>query len=196
MFKYLFVIVGSIASATAFAQSEKFSGASIGINTGFESSKSTFTTNLGSFSPGSNNTAFNVDANYIFALSSAATLGLGTTFDLTSSKLLKASENSLLQSTDISLKNHYSAYVAPGYAFSDSALGYFKLAYQAGKASGTTTSKNINGVGYGFGAIYSIDKNLFLNLEIQQVEYKSVTVNTTSIAVSETLSTIGIGYKF
>jgi opacity protein-like surface antigen len=55
-------------------------------------------------------------------------------------------------------------------------------------------------MGYGFGTRYLIDKNLYLNLEIQKISFNKVDQTTggtnRSIQTTGTVGTVGIGYKF
>jgi Outer membrane protein beta-barrel domain len=197
MFKKSLILAGVIVSSSAFAQAEKFSGASIGINTGFNrEAVEANITGRGTLQLSNANTPFDANLSYLFAVTPSATLGLGLNFDLVSNKVLDGSKNTFLNTGDISAKNHYSLNFEPGVALNDSLLGYFKLAYHSEKISGTSKSYSVNGVGYGFGSRYLIDKNLYLNLEIQSVTYNTITADGALLTPKSLNSTIGLGYKF
>jgi hypothetical protein len=212
MIKKFLILVGLIATTSAFAQADKFSGFSVGLNAGFETltTKAVFNTAAPantSAAFGNSATPFDINLSYLFPISSNATLGLGVSYDLSKIKSVNSADNSGAVGVDNTLSNHYSINIEPGYAYNDSLLGYFKLAYHSAnqKTTENTTpltliDKKSTGMGYGFGTRYLIDKNLYLNLEIQKISFNKVdqTVGDTnrSIQTSGTVGTVGIGYKF
>jgi hypothetical protein len=198
MMKKFLILVGLIASTSAFAQADKFSGFSIGLNTGFDSSKFTFVSGADKSTAGATNTPIDITASYTMPVSSNATLGFGVAYDLYTRKFIKSSDFAgTYANSDVKLSNHYSVFIEPGYALSETTLGYFKLAYHSGKAETTGLSKSVNGTGYGFGARHFIDNNLYLNIEIQQIIYSKFTSSNGSVITgTQNLATVGIGYKF
>ena len=211
MIKNFLILVGLIAGTSAFAQADKFSGFSVGLNAGFETltTKGVFDTaapanNSAAF--GNSATPFDINLSYLFPISSNATLGLGVSYDLSKIKSANSADNSGAEGADNTLSKHYSINIEPGYAYNDSLLGYFKLAYHSANQKTTVNTpltvidKKSTGMGYGFGTRYLIDKNLYLNLEIQKISFNKVaqTVGGTnrSIQTSGTVGTVGIGYKF
>lgn len=197
MFKKIIAIAGIIFSTSVFAQAEKFAGASVGINAGFDNEM----VSLSGPKVGNDTYSYNINGTYTFALSEQATLALGITYDLGDTTALTTTTMAALDSGYTAaylLKSHYSINLEPGYAISDKNLAYFKLAYHSAKAysSDFPIDKTITGTGYGFGTKYLISKNAFLNLEIQKITYNSYTYSTDSIVHSNLLGTIGVGYKF
>lgn len=199
MFKKIVVVAGIIFSTSAFAQAEKFAGASVGINGGFNSQILDFSgTKLG------NDTySYNVNGSYTFALSNQYTFGIGLTYDLGDMEASDAKTMSITGSSNpYKIKSHYSLNFEPGYAINEKYLAYLKLAYHGGKAyqSDLSVDQNITGTGYGFGTKYFISKDTFFSFEIQNIKYNSysITPSSTTYTVTHknTLSTIGIGYKF
>ena len=204
--KKILILVSLIASTSAFAQADKFSGFSVGLNTGFNSNTALFDTNTATSSSsvevGRQNTPFNTNFSYVFPISQNATLGLGINYDLTNTKFTDKSISDGLTLTS-TIKNHYSLNFEPGYAFNENTLGYFKIAYASGTITGSggssTTSKSTTGYGYGIGTRYLIDKNLFLNMEIYQEKLSKITAtitNTVAFTPAILSATVGIGYKF
>lgn len=202
----LTAVLALVASANVFAQADNFSGFSVGLNTGFNSNTALYdsntTTSSTSYEVGRTNTPFNLNTTYTFALSQSGTFGVGINYDLTSTKFLDKNTSDGLNLTG-TLKNHYSVNFEPGYAFNDATLGYFKVAYESAKITGTGTttsaSKSTTGYGYGFGAKYLLDKNLYMNLEIYQASLNKITAtitNTVSLTPKILTGTIGVGYKF
>jgi len=196
--KKIVVVAGIIFSSSAFAQAEKFAGASVGINTGFESNHTSFTyntTNLGGHS-----TPFNINGSYTFLISPTMTVATGLTYDLTDTTA------TTFNGGNIKLKNHYALNIEPGYALSENTLGYLKVAYHSASSSiysstySATYNKSVTGWGYGMGAKHKLDKNLFINIEIQQVGYDAYSPNSNissgTITHTSTFGTIGLGYQF
>lgn len=197
MMKKFLILVGLIASTSAFAQADKFSGFSVGLNSGFESGKMTVDDGTDKSTAGATNTPIEIIASYTMSLSSDATIGLGFAYDLYTPKFVNSSEFGGENATaDVKLSNHYSVFIEPGIALSETTLGYLKLAYHSGTAKGSNLSKTVNGAGYGFGVKHLINSNLYLNIEIQQVNYSKITVSSTNITGTQNLATVGIGYKF
>ena len=206
MMKKFLILVGLIASTSAFAQADKFSGFSIGLNTGFSSNTALFDTDTSSddstLEVGRQNTPFNTNISYVFPISQSATFGIGITYDLTNTKFTDINVSDGISTTS-TLKNHYSVNFEPGYAFNENTLGYFKLSYAsatiAGSGTSSSISKSTTGYGYGFGTRYLIDKNLFMNMEIYQEKLSAITAtisNTVSFKPTILSATVGIGYKF
>ena len=206
MIKKILILVGLIASTSVFAQADKFSGFSVGLNTGFNSNTAVFNTDTSTtgstLEVGRQNTPFNTNFSYVFAISQNATFGIGINYDLTKTKFTdkNTSDGITLTST---LKNHYSLNFEPGYAFNENTLGYLKVGYASAKIDGSgsssSISKNSTGYGYGFGTRYLLDKNLFLNTEIYQEKLSKISATiTNSVTFTPTVlsATVGIGYKF
>jgi opacity protein-like surface antigen len=196
MFKKIVVVAGVFFSASVFAQAEKFAGVSVGINTGFESNQLASTQTSSSL--GAHSSPFNINASYTFLLSPTMTVATGLTYDLTDAT------SASISSATAKLKNHYALNIEPGYALSENTLGYLKVAYHSASSSlssgGTTYSKTVTGWGYGFGAKHKLDKNLFINLEVQQVGYDTYQPNSNvssgTLTHTSTFGTIGLGYQF
>jgi opacity protein-like surface antigen len=201
MMKKFLILVGLIASTSAFAQADKFSGFSVGLNTGFNSNTAVWDTNTSTSSTsievGRQNTPFNTNFSYVFPISQNATFGIGINYDLTNTKITDKNTSDQIGVT-VELRNHYSLNFEPGYAFNDNTLGYFKIAYASAslKTSSSSTTYSTTGYGYGFGTRYLLDKNLFLNMEIYQETLSKVTLNTQSLIPKVLSATVGVGYKF
>jgi hypothetical protein len=195
--KKFLILVGLIASTSAFAQADKFSGFSVGLNSGFATNTFTVDSGTAKSTAGATNTPIDITASYTMSLSSSATIGFGVAYDLYTPKFIKSGDFGGTNATeDVKLSNHYSVFIEPGVALSETTLGYFKLAYHNGTAKATNVNKSANGTGYGFGARHFIDNNLYLNIEIQQVNYSKITVSSTNLTGTQNLATVGIGYKF
>lgn len=98
------------------------------------------------------------------------------------------------------IKNAWSLSVAPGMLISDKTLAYFKLSYEAGTlTSSSQSAKNYDasGFGYGFGIRTQINKTTFLETEVKQVNYNTVTdEKNTELTLKSTVGSVGVVFKF
>jgi opacity protein-like surface antigen len=128
-------------------------------------------------------------------------LGLGLTYDLSDATLYKGTAgDNIIGDTTWKLKSHYSINLEPGYVFNNNVLAYAKVAYHSGKsnisATGLSLNQSVSGWGYGFGAKFQLDNNLYMKIEAQQINYSTFTFNTTTVEHKSTIGTIGLGYQF
>jgi len=194
MIKKFLILIGIIASTCAFAQADKFSGFSVGLNTGIESNN-VYLENTSTL--GGNSTPLNLDATYSFVISPSSTLGVGLSYDLTNATAYKGlSGDGIIDDTSWKVKNHYSINIEPGYVFGENTLLYAKLAYHGAKSNVLTYNKTISGWGYGFGTKLHIDKNFYLKIEAQKINYGSETISSLNVTHKSTVGTIGLGYQF
>lgn len=114
------------------------------------------------------------------------------------------------------LKNTWGISVEPGYNFTDSTLGFVKLAWvnSQGNVNGSysnsdpssggngtiSESKNINGFGYGLGVKQLLTKNIYAGIDLMGVTYGSYKPSdsdgTTSFKPTQFMGFASIGYKF
>jgi len=196
MFKKIVFVCGVFCVLSANAQSSNFEGASISLNTGFNSEQ-VFLVNV---NLSNDTTPININASYTLALFPKVTLAVGVNYDFSNTKILSETVSGV--TSDWYIKNHYSINIEPGYILNENSLGYAKLSYHRAKSywnnSYSFVDQNIKGVGYGFGAKFFMNRNLFLNLEIQKTTYDSFIPSSADITVTHktTTSIIGVGYKF
>lgn len=113
------------------------------------------------------------------------------------------------------LKNTFGISIEPGWNFSNSTLGYLKLAWVMSQANtnftytnnvgGFTTSpsasKNINGFGYGLGLKQMITKNAYAGIDLMAVNYQSYSVTDSVLGSfnnkpTQYMGFVTVGYKF
>ena len=106
------------------------------------------------------------------------------------------------------LKNTWGLAIEPGWNLTPSLLLYAKLAYVQSKGESKAThlqtgasnsgSRNLHGFGYGLGAKYLLNKNIYALAEIQQTDFQKKSIGTDNIKVQpDSLTAIfGVGYKF
>lgn len=117
------------------------------------------------------------------------------------------------------LTNTFGISVEPGWNFTESTLGYVKLAWLNSRqktswnGSGTyvnhdgtglenwsdsaSWNKTVNGFGYGIGAKQLVTKNIFVGVDLMGVTYGSVNVvDNVSMKPSQFMGFASVGYKF
>jgi opacity protein-like surface antigen len=219
MKKLLLVAALSVATTTVFAQASKHEGFYLGADLSMKSTSGEATglgvpgydsVTLG----GKNNIIPTVNAEYKFALSEKALLGIGLSYDLTKNKMGTSQFAgvddgvAVLAGVKAKEKNRYSIFLKPGYLITNQTELYGILAYHKTKVSydfdavatdgdvvvttdGSDSSKH-TGMGYGAGVRTELTKNIFGYVEIQQVKYKE----KDGFKPASTIGSVGVQYKF
>ncbi len=211
MKKLLLIAAMSAATTTpVFAQASNFEGfsaglglAAVGVSTKVSESYDGDSYGL---SLGKDNVIPGVDLSYTKAIDSKLLVGFGVTYDLAKSK---SGEFNLGEGGSIGLeaKNHYSVYVQPQYLLNNTTAVFAKLGYHQMKGSisgdyaAAFTSEKYNGIGYGVGIKTFIDKNLFVQVEGQIVDFKQKSFDygdgyIVSYKPKSTAGIVTLGYKF
>jgi opacity protein-like surface antigen len=188
----------SVAATGAFAQANAFEGFSAGVKVSSAGSSTTLnnTAPNDSFSAnlGQQSIVPTVELGYTYGLTKEIALGLTATYDLAETKL------GTVDNLNFKGSNHYSLNFKPGYVFNNTTMIYAILGYNSmtGKASanGYSASHTFNGFGAGAGVQVLLTKNIYVQAEAQQITYSGITDKSLKFTPSETLGTIGVGYKF
>jgi opacity protein-like surface antigen len=175
----------------AFSQTSNFQGFSVlgGVNVGTSTFEYNAKSGSSSGSVTSTSSNFLIQGDYAFAinpqftLSVGATLGAGDLFFGTGS------------AGDIKLKDTYAVYIAPGYLLNESTLVYAKLASISGTAY-DATSVSLSGAGYGLGARFMDNKNMYYQVEFIHNQYQDKDFPTVTNKFKGSLVSFGLGYKF
>jgi opacity protein-like surface antigen len=192
-------------STASMAQTSAFSGAAVGasVNLSGASLKSTSTDNE-YVTYGEQNLGLALTASYGLDMSSEILVLLGVDLDFMEKKFLSTDDSDIYSNT----KNSVSLFAAPGMLISENTLAYGKLSFETTKFKIATTStsnnvttkrskeESVNGVGFGFGVLNKINKNLLLQTEIKRVNYNSVDYFNNKIKPSTTSGSVGLLYKF
>jgi predicted porin len=103
-------------------------------------------------------------------------------------------------------KNNIGISLEPGYYLNKDTLAYVKIGYTrldsklTDSAGPDATNITLNGILYGAGVKYHIDKNIFVGAEVVESNYGSsgVTLNgtATSYKTNQTQGLVNIGYQF
>jgi hypothetical protein len=212
-------LLASVAATPAFSQAKNFAGPSIAISGAFNSGDVKVTADNGTDNASSNfgksNIIPSVDLSYAIPVDNNFFLSLGATYDLSKSTVGQA--NSLFggetYTEKMTIKDHYSLYIQPSYAFNNSSSIFAKVAYNFAKGSLTetgtdltptsfTASKNIEGWGYGFGVRSLITNNIYVQAEAQIDEYDKETSTDSGNGIRYSFDPkvvsgkISVGYKF
>jgi opacity protein-like surface antigen len=195
MKKILVVSIISLAAMApqAFAQSGNFKGLSAGVGLNGADTTSEARLPAASYKGIDSDVNFSLQLQYNVALNEAYLLGLGTTVN---SGDLKAGKLGLVG--QIKVRDAYSLYVAPSYAFNNTWLGYAKLAYlfaNAVSANGGST-KFDGGYGYGFGAQAMFTKNWFGQAEFMNNQYEDQSSLHENDKLKSKMYSLTAGYKF
>lgn len=191
--KLLVAALFTAASAGAFAQANQFEGASVGVDVSSVGASTSVSGN-GSANMGQQSVVPTIEAGYTIGVSKDIALGFTATYDLAETKGGSA------DNYNFKGKNHYSINFKPGFVVGSSTMVYALIGYNGmqGTANdrGRTSTQSFNGMGAGFGVQTMVDKNVYVKAEAQQVTYSSSTNSGLTYKPSETIGTIGLGYKF
>jgi len=191
----------SFAAPQAFAQAKNFEGLSVGGSLNLASTTTEILYDKLSLNGiGQQATNASLQVAYSFAASDVFLLSFGGTYNLGD-----VDAGAITSGGDIAtlkLQNGMSLYVEPGFMLNDKNLGYAKVSYNRGSAKGqggaTSITQDITGYGFGFGMRTLLSKNLFLQVEVDRIQFGSVPFadTTTDYKSSATMGSLGIGYKF
>jgi opacity protein-like surface antigen len=153
-----------------------------------------------------------VDAAYTIGAGTNGFFGFGATYIPIKAELATATGGKNDEGTSSTntgkaeIKDYYTLYIQPGYAINNTAAIYAKALYASAKldvSGATSTSKTLEGWGGGIGLKTFLDKNLFIQTELNYTEFDSVKVTGTgNLAGTVTAKpkiaggTINIGYQF
>lgn len=190
------IIVSAIALAAvaphAWAQSHGFQGLSAGLGVNIADTTSEAALAGLSFKASDPDTNFGLQLQYNMAVNDLFVLGFGGSANLGD---LKAGK---FGSSQAKIKEAYSLYVAPGYAFNNIWLAYGKLAYlnaKAENASGHSVNFD-NGFGYGVGLQVMYNKNWFGQAELMFNQYNDKSYSSETDKLKSGVYSLTAGYKF
>ena len=183
----------TLFAAQAFAQANNFAGPSIGLRV--DIADTTSEVNRVGFSANGTDRDTNaaLQAEYAMAMNSNFVLGLGASVGLGDFKA------GMLANKQAKLKDSYSLYVAPGYAFNSGWLGYGKLSYVVANVQvpGADTVRFDSGYGLGLGLRVNFDRNWYGQAELSVNQYNdrnAVPGETEKLKAS--MYSLTAGYRF
>ena len=199
------IIVAAIATSfvapQAFAQAKNFEGLSVGGNLNLISTTTEAPVGVYRINGiGQEATNAALQAAYSFAASDVFLLSVGGTYNLGGVDAGTVTSNG--STSTLSWQNGMSLYVEPGFMLNDKNLGYAKVSYNRASAKvqegATSITQDITGNGFGFGIRTLLSKNLFLQVEVDRIQFGSARFagETKDFKSSATMGSLGIGYKF
>jgi opacity protein-like surface antigen len=207
-------LLATTATTPALSQSKNFAGPSIAVHAGLTSSDTNLNIRddgedaLLNLKLGENDVAYGADIAYSFPIDNNFLISIGATYDFDKKKAGSISFSADGVSdlvSELSIEKHYSFYAEPTYAFNNSTALFAKLGYHKAKGSVSLNedifTKDIKGLGYGFGIKTFLNNNVFIKAEASLVKYDKETYESddesSTTAEPETVSgLISIGYKF
>jgi len=193
----------AFVSPAVFAQAKNFEGFGLQLSTGYQNnevkaSNLTFNgipasevseENLGFSNASKGEMPLNIGVGYTFALTDRFTLGALVEYNplsmntgnsrLTYDGVASNDPDDLIKGK---LENQVSISIVPGYAFSDSTMGYARVGWINATAKASvddlTFSKNTNGILLGLGARHLFTKNIYGFAEATYANYGGATAST------------------
>lgn len=189
-------VLATFAAPQAFAQAKNFEGASAALSVNFAKTKTELSNSSSSLDASDTDQNAALQLQYGVALNEKFVLGLGATINIGDAKSGNLTVGNTAYQTK--QKDTSSLYVAPGYAVTDSILAYGKLAYLSSKLSdGDGGSQTFNGgFGFGVGAQYLLNKNMFVQAEYISNKYDDQKIGTATLKLNSDVFSVGVGYKF
>ena len=216
--------IALLASSTSLmAQSKNFEGANIAIGISAVGAEVSGTSKSGQSGTNNNTGSIgkiaeiaNLDIGYTFSVSNNGAISIGGTYipgkaKIGSGTFTESTPGGTNNSGSVSaeFKDPYSIYVMPTYAISNNSAIFAKVAYNHVdlnlKSSGTTTitskPSNLEGWGYGIGSKTLLNKNTYLQVEVNYTDYDAIngtlsSGNTYAADPKTIAGTVSIGYKF
>ena len=181
-------------NGSLYAQANEFEGATVGINLNLVGASVNATAFGNSVNYGQSTAVPAVEIGYNIGVSDKIVLGLTGTYDL--------GKTNFGNEYQMQMENHYSINFKPGFVVAKNALVYGVVGYNGGTAklpySDINPTRALSGIGYGVGTALSLEKNIFIKIEVQKVEYanQSNWNGFDSFNPSSTIGTVGVGYRF
>lgn len=197
-----FVIFSSVASA----QSSNFEGLSIGVGLSYAQPKIMESDDTGNtpYTWNKADTVPQLNFAYNFALNNKWLLGVGGSYDL--SKLNAGTTQGSSGLVKATLDEHSSFYLQPTFTLTEKSAIYAKVASHEVKvetvgAGWITDRFRTRGLGYGLGYTRFLGKNVFVQGEVQVVNYQDTRFEVSGTKVlyklpEENIAQITLGYKF
>jgi opacity protein-like surface antigen len=210
-------LLATTAVTPALSQSKNFAGPSIAGYGAYVSNTVKSTYDDGELSQhladlGGNDIEYGLDLGYSIAIDNNFLIGFGITHALNDTDAGK-----FLGILNLKAKDHQSIYIQPTYAFNNNFAGFVKLSHHRIKGEASisedfefdgdvlieapqTVKDKYKGTGYGFGLKGMVSQNIYLQAEVNYIDYKSKGGGSDQDVVSfspEAVSgSISIGYKF
>jgi len=207
------------AQSSDDAQAKNFEGVSAAVGLRVTGSKTTFNGGPNDGLQVDKNSAGGVlDFSYSKSVSERWLIGGGFRYDLGSSDGGQSifTTSTVIYKTTTKISNHYSVYFKPTFAPTEKVAIFAKVGFNGGTNKFTDQNgqmyswssldvkinKNVKGIGYGFGALLMMNKNIFISGEYSRVNFSRVTLGNPNPSVTASSKTnlnqgiLSVGYKF
>lgn len=201
LFAFYAIATAALSSTAALAQKPPFEGPSLGYNLTVSSTSTEMMAGTARLSGlGWTTLGAGLQAAYGFPVGNTVVLSLGATYKLsdTSSGEFSAPGNSF----GLKVKNSHFVYFEPGLKMTERVLAYGKIGYEGGRmrseSGGGCLDRNLDGIGYGLGLRVHLSNRIYLQSELKQTFYRSVSFppHTKDVTASGTQGLMGVGYAF
>jgi len=186
-------VITACVAPQAFAQSSNFAGLSAAVGVNVSNTRGEYAAPHLALSGSDTDTNVALQLQYSSALTENFLLGFGATVNMGDQKSGKFGTD------QTKVKDSYSLYLAPGYAFNSNWLGYAKVAYLYANAQDAygNSQKFDNGWGYGVGAQVKLTPNWFGQIEYMYNDYGQKDYSPTEkVKGKSDVVTLSVGYKF
>lgn len=200
MKKLLSVATASLACVTAGAQTANFEGLSGALNLNRFSSATKLTEEVSFVNYGGQSWNGSVQAAYGFAVGTSSVVSVGATHVF--GRIEGGSEDFGGGATKFGARNAYSLYIEPGFLVNEKTLAYGKFSYEAAKGGAVVFdspeySKSIKGTGFGLGVRSMLDKKMFIQVELKQIDFRTIDIGDGfTYKPKSTVGSVGFGIKF
>lgn len=186
-------VCSALATPMVHAQAQHFEGMDISLGITVSQTTSEVVSSLASRSASATDNNMALQLQYNWPLGDSFLLGLGGTVGLGDQK------SGDFGNVSAKVKDAYSLYLAPGYAFNETWMGYGKLAFlnanlqlSNGKSQGFD-----NGVGYGIGVQAAFDKHWYGQVEYMVNRYQDRSPSSfETVKLKSDVYTLSAGYRF
>ena len=206
--------VALLASSTSLmAQSKNFEGVNIAIGVSAVGAEVSGTSKSGQNGTNSSTGTIgkiaeiaNLDIGYTFAISNNGALSIGGTYIPVKAKIASGSFSESTPggtnntgNVNAEFKDPYSIYIMPTYAITGNSAIFAKVAYNhvdlsltsAGTTTITSKPGKLEGWGYGVGSKTMLDKNTYLQVEVNYIDYDKMFEKSFLEPLNSLLSCIG-----
>jgi hypothetical protein len=187
-------IGSAFAASQAWAQARQFEGLSAGINLSGADTTAERQTGTVTAKGSDTDANFSLQLQYNTAVNEMLLLGFGASANFGDLKAGKLNPTNTL----VKVKDAYSLYFAPGFAFGNGLLGYGKLAYINANIQ-NSSGANVHfddGYGLGFGLQALFGKNWYGQAEFMMNQYTDKSLPGETDKLKAGVLSFGAGYRF
>ena len=206
--KWTFVtMLGVISAHSAFAGEASFSGLSFSLNGSLASTNIELSDeNIQIRSLGESSANGFAQVGFGYTATDRAVFSIGATYRLSD---LKAGQISIGDEVaKLSATRSYSIYFEPGLTITDKSMVYALVSYEGARGVGQVTSlsttetvkdrKNINGLGFGFGARSFLNDVAFIQIQVKklQFDYEPIIGTPAGYEPKAVEGSVGFGFRY